>query len=682
MTRRLGPGRPEPLGVTPEGGGVNVAVFSANATRVLFCVFDGAREVERIPLPERTGDIWHGHVADIPAGTRYGLRVEGDYAPAQGHRFNPAKLLIDPYARALDGELAWKPEILGYQQGAPGRDHLPDRRDSAPFVPKCVVTKPLPPAEEDRPETPWWGTVIYEAHARGLTMRMEGVENPGTYAALGHPKVIAHLKDLGVTALELLPVHGFIEDAHLAGKGLTNYWGYQTLTFFAPQRRYAATDDPAAELRQAIRALHGAGIEVILDVVYNHSCEGDGHGPTLIFRGLDNARYYRLGPDGHSYDNDTGTGNVLNCAEPGVQRMVLDSLRYWAGHFGVDGFRFDLGTVLGREGRGFDPGAGLLDAMRADPLLARVKLIAEPWDIGPGGYQLGGFPPPFGEWNDVARDTMRRFWRGDPGQAPVLSGVIAGSAHSFDRDGRPATSSVNFLTAHDGFTLMDVVSYDERHNEANLEDNQDGHGENFSDNMGAEGETGDEAIQAARARRRRAMMATLLFAQGTPMLLAGDEIGNSQGGNNNAYVQDNDIGWVDWPAADADFLTFVQRAVALRGALPMLGQSRFLHSEIREDGHPDLIWHHPEGREMQDHDWQDEELRLICVEKRMAASTPAYAQTDEAAFLVLNAGEEARVVIPDNGWALRFWSAEEPHLAEGVLTVPGQSVALLTSTPA
>ncbi|MHA3976922.1 glycogen debranching protein GlgX [Halovulum sp. GXIMD14794] len=674
----LGPGSPEPLGATPDAEGVNFAVYSANATRMLLCLFDAdGLETARLPLPEHTCGVWHGHVAGLKPGQLYGYRAEGPWAPGQGHRFNARKLLVDPYTRALSGPLVWDPALMCH---AGPHGQMAEPRDSGPYVPKSVVTEPQPPADEARPRTPWSQTVIYEAHVKGLTMQMPGVKDPGTYKALGDPKVIAHLQALGVTAIELLPIHGFIEDRHLADRGLTNYWGYQTLTFFAPERRYAATDDPAAEFREAVKALHGAGIEVILDVVYNHSCEGDWEGPTLMFRGLDNATYYRLGPDGHSYLNDTGTGNTLDCAEPAMQRLVMDSLRFWAGEMGVDGFRFDLGTVLGREGRGFDPGAGLLDAMRQDPLLRQVKLIAEPWDVGPGGYQVGAFPPPFAEWNDVSRDTMRAFWRGDPGQVPHLSRVIAGSAGAFDHSGRPATSSINFLTAHDGFTLADVVSYNARHNEANGEDNRDGHAHNISDNMGVEGPTDDPKIQAARDRRRRNMIATLLAAQGTPMLLAGDELGNSQSGNNNAYVQDNPTGWLDWEGADPEVVEFVARAVRLRRACPMMGQRRFLHAEQRADGLPDLTWYHPDGHAMRAPDWEDDELFALCVEKRMAAGTPDHADSDLALFMVFNAGAAVDVVLPrgnEADWQPFFWSAEPPEVHGGAVRVPEHSVAVL-----
>ncbi|MEM9230945.1 MAG: glycogen debranching protein GlgX [Pseudomonadota bacterium] len=682
---RLSTGYPDPMGATLRDGGVNFAMFSAHATRVLLCLFDEhGEETDQIPLPERTGNIHHIFVSGLTVGQRYGYRVEGPYAVAQGHRFNPQKLLIDPYTRALDGELVWDPALMGYEGANTAYDLHPDRRDSAAFVPKSVVTEPLPLADEPRPQVPWSETVIYEAHVKGLTKQHPSVADPGTYSGVADPAIRAHLRALGVTTIELLPIQGFIEDAHLADRGLPNYWGYQTLTFFAPERRYARAN-PLAEVRDMVRTLHADGFEVVLDVVYNHTCEGDWAGPTLMMRGLDNASYYRLGPDGRSYVNDSGTGNTLNTGHPAVQRLILDSLRFWVQHIGVDGFRFDLGPVLGRENGPFDPGAALFDIIRQDPVLTRCKLIAEPWDIGPGGYQLGAFPPPFAEWNDHFRDTTRRFWRGDAGQVRHLAGVIAGSAAQFDHSGRRATSSVNLITAHDGFTLADVVSYSRRHNEVNGEDNRDGHSENHSDNMGAEGRTDDPEIRAARDRRRRAMMATLLLAQGTPMLLAGDELGNSQGGNNNGYTLDSAAGWLDWDTTDADFLAFVGSVIAFRASNPVLRQRRFLHALKRtRDGQTDLIWFHPEGRQMTDADWQDNDLLLLCAEIRMAAETPAFADSDTALLLAFNAGPESSLILPPapvGRWSLAFSTmGKSLPPGHGHVTLPGQSVTVFRLT--
>lgn len=620
--RRVTPGRPWPLGVTPDAGGPNVAVFSAHATRIDLCLFDpDGRETTRIALPEREADIHFGHVAGLRAGQHYGLRAHGPYAPDAGHRFNPNKLLIDPYARLLTGHPVWHPALMGYDVTHPDGDLSFSDLDSAPHMPRCVVTRPLPPAPDNRPLTPMADTILYEAHLKGLTRTFPGVTAPGTFAALADPAVIDHLTRLGITAVELLPVHAFITDRFLAERGMRNYWGYQTLGYFAPDPRYLPDGDLGA-LQRTIATLHDAGIEVILDVVYNHSCEGDALGPTLSFRGLDNASYYRLEQGGRGYVNDTGTGNTLRCDHPMVLRMIMDSLRHWVTGFGVDGFRFDLGATLGRRDDGFDPRAPLFDAMRQDPVLASVKLIAEPWDIGPGGYRLGQFPAPFSEWNDRYRDTIRRTWRGDAGQIPDLADGLAGSAAVFDRDGRPAGASVNFVTAHDGFTLTDLVSFNTRHNAANGEDGRDGHGENYSGNLGVEGATDDPAIRAARALRRRNIMATLLLSQGVPMLLAGDEIGNSQDGNNNAYAMDNPTGWLDWSAPDHDFLAFCRKLIALRRARPELRQTRFLHGATRGDGARDLVWRRPDGAEMTAADWDAPDLSHLVLELRGHADAP------------------------------------------------------------
>ena len=667
-------GRPHPLGATPGDGGTNFAVFSAHATRVTLCLFDGARE-RRIDLPERTGDIWHGHVAGVGAGQRYGLRAHGPWAPAAGHLFNPHKLLLDPYARRIEGEIAWSDAL-----------HGANNEDSAPFMPRGVVTDHAP-APASHPRTPWERTVIYEAHVKSLTALHPDVARPGTFEALASDPVLDHLQALGVTAIELLPVHGFVDDRFLVEKGLRNHWGYQTIGFFAPQGRYLAGDDALA-VRRAVDRFHARGIEVLLDVVYNHSGEGDATGPHLSFRGLDNASYYRLDARGAAI-NVTGTGNTFDLSHPAVLRMVLDSLRYWVEVMGVDGFRFDLAPVLGRvgahEGR-FDAAAPFFHAIAQDPVLAGVKLIAEPWDIGPGGYNLGGFPRPFAEWNDKFRDGVRRFWRGDVG-ARYLARRVTGSARQFDHSGRRPTDSVNFVTAHDGFTLRDLASYERRHNHANGEDNRDGHGENISQNFGVEGETDDPAILAARARRRRNLLATLLLSQGTPMLLAGDEIGHSQGGNNNAYAQDNETTWLDWRRADRDFLAFVRRLVRLRHAHPVLSQARFLHSRTRADDVPDLFWWREDGAPMGAEDWHDAERRLLAVEMRTAAGTPPYAAREDALFLVFNAGGARDVTLPDatgakgtKGEWRRALDTARPDLADeaagGRAHVEAESVSL------
>ncbi|MGB8623785.1 MAG: glycogen debranching protein GlgX, partial [Paracoccaceae bacterium] len=645
----IGPSRDNRLGANFDGDGVNFAVFSQNATRMELCLFsETGEETHRLPLPEREGDVWHGYVPGLRPGQRYGLRAHGPYRPEEGHRFNPNKLLIDPYAKRLAGDLRWSDRLMGYNVGARNADLSFDTQDSAADMPKGVVEDPaFSWGEDPRPRTPLAETVIYEAHVKGLTRLHPEVELPGTYLGLASDPMLEHLTRLGITAIELLPVHAFLNDRFLRQRGLTNYWGYQTLGFFAPDTRYLSTDG-IAEFQIMVARLHAAGIEVILDVVYNHTCEGNHLGPTLAYRGLDNRSYYRLEADPRYYVNDTGTGNTLNVDHPMVLRMVMDSLRYWVEVMHVDGFRFDLCATLGRTDAGFDPGAAFFDAIRQDPVLSGVKLIAEPWDIGPGGYQLGAFPPPFSEWNDRFRDGVRRFWRGDAGLAADLADRLTGSALQFDHSGRPATSSVNFVTAHDGFTLQDVVSYSAKHNAANKEDNRDGHDENFSDNMGGEGPTDDPAIRAARARRKRNMMATLLLSQGTPMILAGDELGNTQRGNNNAYCQDNETSWIDWAAADTDFLAFTRRLVAFRKDHPILRQKLFLHSRERAiDGLADLFWLRPDGAEMTEPDWLNPDLKVLVAELRTASGTPTYAAREDAILVAFNAGEAVSVRLPD-----------------------------------
>jgi glycogen operon protein len=634
---------------------VNFAVFSAHAELIELCLFsdDGRREVARLPFRERDGDIWHLHVAGLTVGTLYGLRAHGPHAPERGHRFNPHKLLIDPYARGLSGRLRWSDALMGYRIGSPRGDLSYDTRDSAFAVPKSVVTDPTFTWGDDRaPLTPRSETLIYEAHVKALTALHPQVDKGlrGSFLALASEPVIAHLQALGVTAVELMPVQAFVDDRFLVARGLRNHWGYQTIGFFAPEPRYL-TRGALWEMQTMVRRLHAAGIEVILDVVYNHTGEGDEWGPTLSLRGLDNASYYRLTNGGRHYVNDTGTGNTLNLAHPMVLRMVMDSLRYWVEQVHVDGFRFDLATVLGREAQGFDPNGGFFDAIRQDPVLARVKLIAEPWDIGPGGYQLGAYPHPFHEWNDRFRDGVRRFWRGDAGLTRDLAARLLGSAERFDHSGRAATSSVNFVTAHDGFTLEDLVSYTVRRNWANGEENRDGHHENHSDNLGVEGPSADPAIRAARDLRKRNLLATLMLSQGVPMLLAGDELGHSQGGNNNAYAQDNATTWLDWGQGDAALLRFVRRLAGLRRELAVLRQRRFLHGRARPaDGLADVIWRRADGSVPRGEDWHDPAFRCLCVELRMAAETPDPGAP--AVYAVFNAGPAVALRLPDTapGW--------------------------------
>jgi len=651
------PGSYHRLGATADADGVNFAVFSENAARLELCLFDAAgTEVRRFDLPERSGPVWHGFVSGLAAGARYGYRVHGVYAPERGHRFNPNKLLVDPYARALDGVFVQSDALYGYDAMAGEEDLSFDARDSAPFVPKAVVTATADAAAADgRPGTPWRDSVIYEAHVKGLTKRLESVDEPlrGTYDALGHPAVIDHLKALGVTAVELLPVQTILDEPFLAEKGLTNYWGYSPIAYFVPDARYAGPSGVAG-FRDAVRRLHDAGIEVLLDVVYNHTGEGDHTGPTVSFRGFDNASYYRLQRGRPRFNaDDTGCGNTLDTSHPFVARLVLDSLRYWVTEMEVDGFRFDLATALGREENGFEAGAGFLDALTQDPVLSAVKLIAEPWDVGPGGYRLGGFPFPFAEWNDRYRDDVRKFWRGDDHGAHGLAARLLGTAEVFEEAGRAAWSSINLVAAHDGFTLADVTAYVEKHNEANQEDNRDGHQANYSDNCGFEGETDDPAILERRARRRRNLLATLLVSQGTPMLLAGDEIANSQGGNNNAYCQDNEIGWIDWPAADLEMLAFVRRLTALRRAHPALRQDRFLHGRVRaEDGQPDVIWQAFEGGAV---NWRDPGLDVVCVRVRGSAEAADPSLVDDDVFLAFNAERRTRPLVLPMPPAGRRW---------------------------
>ncbi len=642
---RLEGGSPYPLGATFDGLGVNFAIFSANADRVDLCLFDpkGRKEIARLALPECTDEVWHGYLPDARPGLLYGYRVHGPYAPEQGHRFNPNKLLLDPYARRLSGSLRWNDVLHGYPVRGRRADLGFDRRDSAAAMPKAVVTHDSFDWSRDvRPNVPWSETIIYEAHAKGLTKLLEAAppQERGTFAALAHPRVIDHMKRLGITTLELMPIHAFVQDRFLQEKGLRNYWGYNTLSFFAPEPSYFA-GDTHDELRVAVRRLHAAGIEVILDVVYNHSCEGSELGPTLSWRGIDNATYYRLVPGEPRYClNDTGTGNTFKLTHARVIQMVADSLRYWATSFGVDGFRFDLGLTLGRTDHGFDPNAGLFDVLRQDPILGRLKLIAEPWDVGMGGYQLGNFPPGFAEWNDRFRDTTRRFWRGDPGQRADLAARLSGSGDLFDRRARRPWASVNFLTSHDGYTLADLISYEERHNEANGEDNRDGHDNNLSRNWGAEGPTDDPTINDTRNRVRRAMLTTLLASLGTPMLVAGDEFGRTQGGNNNAYCQDNEISWLDWSMMEGEagqaLFDFIARLIALRRSHPVLRASTFLYGQDGPgSGVGDIEWWDERGNPLSEEDWNNPEGRALAMRRAHRLEDGRV----EALSLLLNASD-------------------------------------------
>jgi isoamylase len=613
-------GRPYPLGPTIDASGANFALFSAHAEKVELCLFDpqGRREIDRITLPENSGGIWHGYVPELRPGALYGYRVHGPYVPTEGHRFNPHKLLLDPYARDVVGSLRVSEAHLGYRTGSTRGDTNPDRRDNARFMPKCrLVDETFSWGDDRPPRHPWSDTIIYELHATGFTRLFPGIDEAqrGTVAALRSPAVINHLRRLGVTAVELLPVHMSVDEGHLAKNGLHNYWGYNSIGFFAPDRRLLGGNEQ--EFKHMVAAFHAAGIEVILDVVYNHTAEGNHLGPTLSFRGIDNASYYWLNPEDKRYYLDfTGCGNSLQLTHPRVLQMVVDSLRYWATVMHVDGFRFDLATTLARRFDGFDPDSSFFAVLMQDPVLSTMKLIAEPWDLGIGGYQLGRFPPGWSEWSDRYRDAMRRFWRGDGGMIGEVAARLSGSADIFNHDGRRPTASINFVTAHDGFVLQDLVSYNAKHNEANGEENKDGSDENLSWNSGAEGETTDPAIRDLRHRQRRNFLATLLLSHGVPMLLAGDEVGNSQQGNNNAYAQDNEIGWVDWSGLGTegqDLSGFVARLVALRRE-QRLARDRFMSGALdHETGHKDIAWLRPDGQEMTEQDWHFPDARFFAA---------------------------------------------------------------------
>ncbi len=683
-TSRLQPGLPHPLGATWDGLGTNFAVFSAHAEKIELCLFDplGRREIERIALPERTDEVWHGYLPNAQAGLIYGYRAYGPYEPHNGHRFNDRKLLLDPYARRLAGELRWSDTLYGYRVNSPKADLSYDRRDSAPGALKAVVTDDTFNWGDDRPPAiPWTDTVIYEAHLRGLTMLREEIRAPerGTFAALGDQQVIDYLRRLGITAIELLPVHAFVQDRTLLQKNLSNYWGYNTIGFFAIEPRYLSTGS-ANEMRVAIRRLHAAGIEVILDVVYNHTAESSELGPTLSFRGLDNASYYRLveGDRRHCV-NDTGTGNTLNISHPRVLQLVMDSLRYWVSSFHVDGFRFDLAVTLGREANGFDSGSGFFDALRQDPALSAVKLIAEPWDVGPGGYQLGHHPPGFAEWNDKFRDGVRRFWRADPGQRPDFAARLAGSSDLFDHRARRPWASLNYAACHDGFTLADVVSYSKRHNEANGEDNRDGQSENYSANWGEEGPTGDPGILHVRAHLIRAMLASVLLAHGTPMLLAGDEFGRTQRGNNNPYCQDNEVSWLDWKLAqtsEGEKLTeFFRRLVELRRAFPVLRWPYFMHGkEEPAPGVADIAWFNHDGQPIPNDSWNNPQERIIVLRR---AARDSESPTVTALTLLLNpTADKKTFALPAPRIPIRvLLDTEAPEAAERDLDAESLEVA-------
>jgi glycogen operon protein len=661
-------GQPHRLGATWDGRGTNFALFSANAEKVELCLFDrqGRRELERIALPERTDDIWHGYFPEIARGQVYGYRVHGPYDPAQGHRFNPNKLLLDPYAKRLIGPFVWSDAHFGYRTKSARLDLSFDRRDNARGMLKAMVVDPAFAWGNDRrPEHAWHETIIYEAHVKGLTMRRGDVPHDarGFFRGLTSNATIAHLRKLGVTAIELLPLHAFLDDRYLVDKGLKNYWGYNSIGFFAPEARYAAGDDALGEFQSVVSQLHQGGIEVILDVVYNHTAEGSELGPTLSFRGIDNASYYWLKPDEpRYYENFTGTGNALNLTHPRVLQMVMDSLRYWVEQCHVDGFRFDLATTLGRGPNGFDPHVGFFAAVAQDPVLSRVKMIAEPWDIGLGGYQLGAFPQGWSEWNDKFRRAMRSYWRGEPNLIGEVASRLTGSADVFRHQGRGPRSSINHVTVHDGFTLADVTMYEHKHNEANGEDNRDGSDDNQSVNWGVEGPSDDPNIVDLRQRARRNLLASLLLSHGIPLLLAGDEVGNSQSGNNNAYCQDNEVGWIDWSrlGVDGDDNTaFVSHLTAMRRRYAQLQPQHWLNGK---DGNhpPDILWLTPHGGEMSPEDWAFPEARFLTY------VMAAIGEGGAPLFIVLNSGGEAvEFVFPEflehESWAQVLTTVPGPH---------------------
>jgi glycogen operon protein len=652
------PGNADQCGATPDDDGVNFALWSSVAERVELCLFDEGRKQLSLEMPECDDGVWHGFVPDCNAGQRYGFRVHGPWNPDAGLRCNPAKILIDPYARRIDGEFDWNGKVFDYVGGQSGNNGQLEAcpHDNATFTPLSVVCD-RSTAKTQRPNIPWAESIFYEANVRGYTMRHPDVaeSDRGRFSGMRNKDVLDYIKALGITAIELMPVLAFIDEHHLAKTGLRNYWGYNTINFFAPMPRYGG-NDPVAELREMTDAIHDAGLEVVLDVAYNHTGEGDSTGPVLSFRGIDNLAYYRTEP-GHPcrYINDTGCGNTINADHPKVQEIILDSLRYLHSNIGFDGFRFDLATIIGRHADGFSTSHPLLTAISEDAELKSAKLVAEPWDPGPGGYQLGQFPDRWAEWNDSFRDTVRRFWRGDKAQSGTLAKRIHGSSDIFESRQRPPFASVNLITAHDGFTLSDVVSYEHRHNEANGEENRDGHQHNFSKNYGAEGASRDAAILAARHRQRLNMLTTLLFSQGTPMLLAGDEFGHSQGGNNNAYAQDNATSWLDWSAIERDprFLDETRELIWLRRETRLLRLQDYVHegSDFSSKG-TRFEWFNSDGEHKSNDEWANSRAFSVMI-----------AENGSAAVLIINGQEhpvEMRVPSIANDWRLVFSSAENP----------------------
>jgi isoamylase len=646
------PGKPYPLGTTWDGEGVNFAIFSEHAQKVELCLFDsaGRRELHRISILEQTDQVWHCYLPEARPGLLYGYRVYGPYEPAKGLRFNPHKLLLDPYAKQIVGDLKWSDSHFAYRVGHRNEDLSFDRRDSAPGMLKAMVIDPAFTWGTDRaPRTPWHKSIIYETHVKGFTIRHPRVPESlrGTYAGLGTAPVIDHLLKLGITAIELMPVHYFIDDRQLVERGLRNYWGYNSIGFFAPESRYSSTGS-VKEFKTMVKTMHSAGIEVILDVVYNHTAEGNQMGPTLSFRGIDNSVYYRTMADNPRYYIDyTGTGNTLNMRHPRVLQLIMDSLRYWVLEMHVDGFRFDLAATLARELHEVDKLGAFLDIIHQDPVLSQVKLIAEPWDLGEGGYQVGKFPVGWAEWNDRYRDALRSYWKGDGGQIGELAYRVTGSSDLYARSGRRPYASINFVTAHDGFTLQDLVSYNDKHNEANGEENRDGTNNNRSWNCGVEGPTDDPAINNLRERQEKNLLATLLLSQGVPMMLAGDEMGHTQSGNNNAYCQDNEISWIDWEGLQAreELIALVRKVIGFRNEHPVFRRRNFFQGRaIKGAGIKDILWLRPDGHEMTDEQWNQESARTLGVFLSGSAVDEVDERgqrlTDDNFLLLLNAHHE------------------------------------------
>lgn len=699
------PGKSYPLGATWDGHGVNFALFSENATGVELCLFDSetsTRESLKIKVTEHSHQVWHVYVPGLCPGQLYGYRVHGEYSPAQGHRFNPAKLLLDPYAKAITGRIKWDNALFGYEMGGTEEDVSMSHSDSAPFLPKCVVVdQGFDWGHDELPKIPYHQTIIYETHVRGFTKLHPDIpeELRGTYGGIAHPATIEYLKNLGITSVELMPIHHFVDDHHLVERGLSNYWGYNSIGFFAPDSRYATSSihgEQVVEFKNMVKVLHAAGIEVILDVVYNHTAEGNHMGPTLSFKGIDNAGYYRLADDKQFYFDFTGTGNTLNANLPNVLRLLMDSLRYWIVDMHVDGFRFDLASTLARELYEVNKLSAFFDIIHQDPLISQVKLIAEPWDVGEGGYQVGKFPHGWAEWNGKYRDNMRDYWRGAESMLAEFALRFTGSPDLYQEDYRSPTASINFISAHDGFTLHDLVSYNDKHNEANKEDNNDGESHNRSWNCGIEGETSDKQITDLRNKQKRNFLTTLFLSQGVPMLLSGDEIGRTQQGNNNAYCQDSEISWTHWDSVDQELLVFTQKLIALRKSHPVFCKRRWFQGQtIKGLGVEDIAWFLPDGAEMDEMHWNShfaKSLGIYLNGQGIRAPGPKGERiVDDSFYLLFNGHHDVLpFTLPPKRYAPEWnvilntatgaFDSSEPYAAGDTLNVEGRSILLLHHT--